>query len=412
MSLTLIEIAQKLKEAAKKEGKKMCRTQIIYAFNGTGKTRLSRYYKELVAPKSAETEESKIKVTYYNAFTEDLFYWDNDLSGDTDRKLVVQPNNFTRSVLSFLKNENQDGNIITNFQKYTNRFITPNINTDFTEVRFDYFGGGDNSITSIKISKGEESNFIWCVFYSYLDHVVNLLNDKEEDRSTNEFNKLEYVFIDDPVSSLDDNHLIELAVDLSELIKRAKSTNIKFIISTHNPLFYNVLFNELNREKNTKKYCLQKLTDGTYLLEDSNDSPFSYHIFLIKELILVSESRNITKYHFNLLRNILEKTSTYLGFNHWEDLITIYVSEEEKELAIRLINLNSHSRHSGDEITNIQDTDKDIFVKVFNNLLVKHRFKLQNNMDSETTTVVTDEPSNTGTTAVEHEIQTSEVGTV
>ncbi|WP_397386130.1 hypothetical protein [Paenimyroides ceti] len=68
------------------------------------------------------------------------------------------------------------------------------------------------------------------------------------------------------MSSLDDNHLIDLAVDLSNLIKKAKLTNVKFIVSTHNPLFYNVLYNELNREKNTGRYRLQKLNDGTYLL--------------------------------------------------------------------------------------------------------------------------------------------------
>jgi wobble nucleotide-excising tRNase len=35
--------------------------------------------------------------------------------------------------------------------------------------------------------------------------------------------KLEYVFIDDPVSSLDENHLIELAVNLAGLIKSSQS---------------------------------------------------------------------------------------------------------------------------------------------------------------------------------------------
>ena len=48
-----------------------------------GKTRLSREFKELVAHKTegdeAAEEEKPIKVLYYNAFTEDLFYLDNDL---------------------------------------------------------------------------------------------------------------------------------------------------------------------------------------------------------------------------------------------------------------------------------------------------------------------------------------------
>ena len=81
MGQSLTEIAQALHDADKK-------VQLIYAFNGVGKTRLSRAFKELVSPKDQddESEEHKIKVLYYNAFTEDLFYWDNDLDADSDRK--------------------------------------------------------------------------------------------------------------------------------------------------------------------------------------------------------------------------------------------------------------------------------------------------------------------------------------
>lgn len=377
MSHSLKEIALKLINSTQEEGKKFRKVQLIYAFNGTGKTRLSREFKELVDPKEKRTDDSEIKFIYYNAFTEDLFFWDNDLPGDSDRKLLVHPNNYTDLALSFLKDENQDGNIITNFQSYTTNKITPSFNEDFTEISFSYLSGGDNTDTNIKISKGEESNFIWCVFYTLIDHIVKLLNENEEDRSSNKFDTLEYIFIDDPVSSLDDNHLIDLAVDLSNLIKKAKSTKVKFIVSTHSPLFYNVLYNELNREKNIGRYRLQKLNDGKYLLEDSNDSPFSYHIFLLEELKMATNSRSIHKYHFNLLRNVIEKTSTYLGYNHWEDLIPLYVNTEEIPLAIRLINLYSHSKHSGDEMAIIQEIEKDIFVKIFNQFLNRHSFKLQ-----------------------------------
>ena len=68
MSQTLETIAQTLEASEKK-------VQLIYAFNGSGKTRLSRAFKELVSP---ETKEGATKVLYYNAFTEDLFYWDNE----------------------------------------------------------------------------------------------------------------------------------------------------------------------------------------------------------------------------------------------------------------------------------------------------------------------------------------------
>ena len=84
-----------------------------------------------------------------------------------------------------------------------------------------------------------------------------------EERSVDGFNELEYVFIDDPVSSLDENHLIELAVNIAELVRASKS-GLKFIITTHNPLFYNVLYNELNSKAT---YMLRKNEDGTFELE-------------------------------------------------------------------------------------------------------------------------------------------------
>lgn len=379
MSQTLKEIAQSLLAATKQEGNKKKKVQLIYAFNGTGKTRLSREFKELVDPKDQRTEDSKIKYMYYNAFTEDLFYWDNDLDADINRRLLVHPNGFTELALAFLKDENQDGNIITNFQNYTNRSITPDIDENFSEIFFDYLGGGNDSANKIKISKGEESNFIWCVFYTLIEQIVKILNEPEEDRSSDKFNALEYIFVDDPVSSLDDNHLIDLAVDLSKLIKAAKSTDIKFIVSTHNPLFYNVLFNELNREKNTGRYRLQNLNVGGYLLTDSNDSPFSYHILLLDELKNAADGRNIHKYHFNLLRNVLEKTSTYLGYSHWESLIPLYISNSDVPIAIRLINLYSHSKHAGDEMAVVQENEKDTFVEIYNKFLEIHSFKLHSN---------------------------------
>lgn len=289
MGQSLEEIAQKLKGTDKK-------VQLIYAFNGTGKTRLSREFKELVAPKNDEAEEEvkKIKIMYYNAFTEDLFYWDNDLDNDTDRKLKIQPNNYTDWVL---KDQGQEPNITAHFQRYTNDKLTPSFNERYTikdkyneditipaysEVRFSFERGDDSSSDFVKISKGEESCFIWSVFYSLLEQTINVLNEPEEsERETDQFNDLQYVFIDDPVSSLDDTHLIELAVNIAELIKSSNS-DLKFIITTHNPLFYNVLFNEFNREKKTVKKRLEKLDDGTYLLvEQTSDSPFSYHLFLL-----------------------------------------------------------------------------------------------------------------------------------
>lgn len=390
MGQSLKEIAQTLHNTDKK-------VQLIYAFNGVGKTRLSREFKELVSPKNhdGELENNKIKVLYYNAFTEDLFYWDNDLDTDSNRKLKIQPNGFTDWIL---KEQGQDRNIITNFQRYTSNKLTPRFNEEYvakdengkditvkaySEITFSIESGNESNIENIKISKGEESCLIWCVFYSLLELVIEVLNVAEEaDRETDQFNELKYVFIDDPVSSLDENHLIELAVNIAELIRKSES-KIKFVITTHNPLFYNVLYNELNnadqetkdKTKKSLKKRLEKLDDGTYLLHDSNDSPFSYHLFLLSELEKAIQTGNIKKYHYNFLRQILEKTSTFLGYKKWRELLTLLPDDAHEAYYNRIINLCSHGKHSGEETSIIDDNDKRVLSYLVREIKNIYHFK-------------------------------------
>lgn len=65
---------------------------LLFAYNGTGKTRLSVEFKNLGKKKIRGSEEKTRDTLYYNAFTEDLFYWDNDLEGDMDRRLFFNTN--------------------------------------------------------------------------------------------------------------------------------------------------------------------------------------------------------------------------------------------------------------------------------------------------------------------------------
>lgn len=394
MSKTLTEIAQQLKDANKK-------IQLIYAFNGTGKTRLSREFKQLIAPRNEgdEVEQSELprnKFLYYNAFTEDLFYWDNDLEQDAEPRLKIQPNSFTDWVL---KDQGQDRNIIATFQRYTNDKLTPRFNEEqkdeitreitveaFSEITFSIERGHDEHSGNLKISKGEESNFIWSIFYTLIEQVIDILNVAEPaDRETNAFDQLEYIFIDDPVSSLDENHLIELAVDLAQLIK-SNNSDVKFIITTHNPLFYNVLHNELNsddggyKKKWLNKYRMTKLDDGTFQLDQqSNDSPFSYHLYLKSELEKAIESGQLSKYHFNFLRNILEKTSTFLGYKKWGDLLPKTDDGKTNPYEARIINISSHSKHAGEEVADLTEDDKRVLRYLVNEINTMYRFQQAEN---------------------------------
>jgi hypothetical protein len=391
MSKTLTEIAQQLstpktvrktvpeKTKEVEEAKPVPKVQLIYAFNGTGKTRLSREFKQLIAPKANGGEGDEVadqsglprsKILYYNAFTEDLFYWDNDLAGDAEPKLKIQPNSYTEWLLALLKDLGQDGNIVKYFQRYANDKLTPHFSADFDEVTFTLERGDNERSGHIKLSRGEESNFIWSVFYTLLDQVVTIRNVVEPgDRETNAFDHLEYVFIDDPVSSLDDNHLIELAVNLAGLIKSSQS-DLKFIVSTHSPLFYNVLFNELNSKV---CYMLERFEDGSFALTekhgDSNKS-FSYHLHLKQTIEQAIADNKVERFHFTLLRNLYEKTASFLGYPKWSELLP-----DDKQLYLgRVLNFTSHSTLSNEAVAEPTPAEKAMVKLLLDHLKSEHGF--------------------------------------
>jgi hypothetical protein len=401
MNKTLTEIAQQLStpKTVKKtvpektrevtETKPVPKVQLIYAFNGMGKTRLSREFKQLIAPKNNNAEDdgdqpelSCTKILYYNAFTEDLFYWDNDLALDAEPKLKIQPNSFTDWIL---KDQGQDRNIITNFQRYANEKVTPRFNEEykvkdkddkeitvkaFSEVTFSLERGDDEHSGNLKISNGEESNFIWSIFYTLLEQVISILNVAEPgDRETNDFDQLEYVFIDDPVSSLDENHLIELAVNLAELIKSSQS-GLKFIVTTHSPLFYNVLYNEFNSKT---CYLLERFADGTFALVekqgDSNKS-FSYHLYLKQTIEHAIAENQVQKYHFTLLRNLYEKTANFLGYPKWSELLP----DDKQAYLNRIIQFTSHSTLSNEAVAEPSGPEKNTVALLLKHLVTNYGF--------------------------------------
>lgn len=371
MSLSLRQIAEQLQSSNKK-------VQLIYAFNGTGKTRLSREFKKLIAPNgygsegeenSEQPERTRNKIIYYNAFTEDLFYWKNDLNGDSEPTLKIQPNTFTDWILI---EQGQDRNIASKFQYYTNTRLEPNFTSDFSEVSFSLERGNNEHLRNIKISKGEESNFIWSVFYILLEQIIDTLNTTEED--DNEYSRLEYVFIDDPVSSMDENHLIQIAVDLAGLIKSCLSRKLKFIITTHNTIFYNVLHEELSLNSKDKCYLLEKLGDGTFLLNEkpgSDNQSFSYHLHLKKTIEQAAQKNILEKFHFTLLRNLYEKTASFLGYRKWKDLLP---NDGKEAYYYRIIQFSSHSSLSRTIISEPTPQEKQTVVYLLNHLIENHNF--------------------------------------
>src|ERR1035437_4117522 len=205
---------------------------LMYAYNGTGKTRLSMAFKDL--GKNGDERDT----LYFNAFTEDLFTWDNDLEGDSDRKLKI---NYQSRFFSGLEELEMDNRIRPLLHRYAD--FDFRIDTVEWAVRFSRTVNGE-TVDNIKVSRGEENIFIWCFFLA----IVQLAMDGAE-----AYKWVKYIYIDDPISSLDEHNAISVGNHLAQFLKR-KDHSTKTVISSHHTLFFNVLWNEL-REVGRKKFA-------------------------------------------------------------------------------------------------------------------------------------------------------------
>ena len=326
---------------------------VLFAYNGTGKTRLSGEFKSLGQQLNEETGEKTADTLYYNAFTEDLFYWDNDLDNDTERVLKF---NKSSRFFNGLKDLDMDNKIRPILQRYANFDFS--INYDDESINF-YKEESMQRIDNIKVSRGEENIFIWCFFLA----IIQLVIDKAE-----AYKWVKYIYVDDPISSLDDNNVIAVASHLAALMKQE---SIKVIVSSHHTLFFNVLCNEISR---AEQLFLQKSRDNaTYILKDTTKTPFFHHVALLKELKKASDTGIVYTYHFNILRNILEKTASFHGYAHFSSCIR--KGDEENELVYkRIVNLLSHGNYSLFDPKEMVEENKEYFKNILNNFLEDYNF--------------------------------------
>lgn len=333
---------------------------LLFAYNGTGKTRLSGEFKNLGKKGIRGSEETTRDTLYYNAFTEDLFYWDNDLEGDTNRRLFFNTNS---RFFDGLRDLEMDTRI--------RGFLQIHADFDFT-IRYDegYISfsrkvqtrAGEETVTGIKISRGEENLFVWCFFLA----IVQLVKDEALS-----YDWVKYIYIDDPISSLDDNNVVALACQLSELLKDCK---IKTVISTHHTLFFNVMYNELRKESTASRFLSFDKETNKYIVKNTGDTPFFHHVALLKELKKVADSGKIYTYHFNILRNILEKTAAFHGFDDFSACIKREDDDLDDVIFARMTNLLSHGNHSIFNPLEMVEDNKEIFKNILNRFLENYKF--------------------------------------
>ena len=137
--MTLTEIAQQIKDVNKN-------IILIYAFNGTGKTRLSVEYKDLTKSQNSGNHSG----IYYNAFSEELFNQDNET---LEIKIKYCNLNQYHNYLT----ENIILDELAPFKpKYGFKFNSTEAEKGIESITFFIKGEEDNPI---KISRGEERIF-------------------------------------------------------------------------------------------------------------------------------------------------------------------------------------------------------------------------------------------------------------
>lgn len=357
---TVIEIAQELK--ATKEN-----IILIYAFNATGKTRLSVEYKNI----TKNPESGDHSGVYYNAFSEDLFAWDNDNpNGEQNIKLDIRFSSLNR-LHTLMTEEDVEEKLIPYKRKY-NFFFNPNADPEkgYDSITF-YKIEDKESKTPIKISRGEERVFVWCFFLALLE--VEGWADTQN----------AHFFIDDPVSSLDDHNIYVTAYTVFDLILR-EFENRKIIITSHHFGFLTILsdmlgkgehaskFRNRDNSKEYKEFILEGNGDDLSLLKTKN-GVFLYHLRLLQILNQASESKEVYTYHFALLRQVLENIASFLGVGQFGFVLGQIGITDPQRVAF-IVNALSHLNVYYQQIDRPVPDNLDLFYEVLGRLMDKYSF--------------------------------------
>jgi wobble nucleotide-excising tRNase len=377
MSKQVIEnIAKRIVELDKK-------IVLVYAFNGTGKTRLSVAFKDVTKSKNKGIHSG----VYYNAYSEDLFVWDNDENNDgANIKLNVFRSNLNqyhssldeekvrekllpyKPVFDFefkLSDNPEEGIESISFFIKNKENRVESIEQDEESKEFP-----EPTISPIKISRGEQQIFIWCFFLALFD--IEGWTGKGKQSS--------HFFIDDPVSSLDDYNIFVTISSIMDLIDQHYKDR-KIVITTHHIGFFSILADWLTRGEKAQKYESQidiyKLKKNNEIIElvGPRKEVFLYHLELLRALKQAIDEDKIYVYHFALLRQVLENISSFLGVRNFSFVLKeIGFSDEEKRA--QLINVMSHKTVFRYEFREpVPDNKKDI-IDVFEAIQRKYNFKL------------------------------------
>lgn len=358
---------------------------LIYAYNRTGKTRLSMEFKDAGKRKNKKNPTGTPDTIYFNAFTEDLFVWENDLEGDNVRYLQLNEKSSFFNAMTELALDETIARYLSRYADFEFDFTYKNVQQGKDTVsKPDYVSFNKGGEPNIKVSRGEQNIFIWCIFMSICERML--------DGHASYLGK-RYLYIDDPISSLDDNNAISVACDLAKLLRRAatrkdaegKPAPIKVIFSSHHALFFNVMCNEVGRKiddepsVNHRRYFLHRpSSDGTYTLQATDDTPFFHHVATLAELQRAADPKKgkLYTFHFNALRSVMEKTASFFGHPNIAFCLKALNNDEDRALFNRALNLLSHGAYAIHEPTEMGEDNKELFRRILREFIARFDFAL------------------------------------
>ena len=249
----------------------------------------------------------------------------------------------------------------------------------------------ERTIESIKISRGEERIFVWCFFRCILDQVVG---------GNPAYKDIEYIYIDDPMSSLDDNNVIAFAEQLYSVIRQQLSQEIstigkkefrriKFIVSSHHALFFHVMQHGLSADKKLGRFYLSRNKQNNQLVLKymGKDDPFYYNVAMMSELKKAIENDNLYTFHFTILRSIMEKIKEFFGQRSFTFILegirykgetydnTAFSQEELTDFYSRVMNVLTHQGPMFAP-AKMNDDNKELAKAIFDHLMEAFPFKL------------------------------------
>lgn len=364
--MTLPEIANSLKEND-------ARVILIFAFNAVGKTQLAVAYKD----ETKQADETHTGV-YYNAYSEDLFVWNNDEENDgADIRLIVQP-----SSLSKFHSSMTEDSIRVKLRAYKPKYdfeftLHEDVEKGIKSVSF-FIPDADPKAAppSIKISRGEERIFVWCFFLALFE-----VEDWAGQHS-------QHFFIDDPVSSLDDHNIFVTAFSLFDLIENHFEER-KIIVTTHHIGLYCILKDWLTRGDKAQKFIVDRNdrakdrakayilrnNAGELSLERDGKEVMLYHLKLLQVLMAAKASNDLRAHHYVLLRQALESISSFSGRAQFSSVLN-HIGIIDPNDAAFIVNMLSHRRFFTYESDMLQDRALKLMSLVLTKLQDTYRFEL------------------------------------